>query len=425
MDLRAVPRTSTLRSFLSSQFIRQVAETYFTRIFVVALGFVNSILVTRILGPEGRGMFAVANTVAAMGVQLGNLGLQSSNTYYVAREPQTLPVLLGNSLVVSAGCGVTTLAAFLLLQVRPDIAPIGGLLLALAFLAVPTGLASLLLQNLLIGTQQIHAYNVIDLTTRVLAVVLVAATLPLGVVSPEALFALVLATVVLGSIWSFVRLQPLLTGPIRWSMSTLRSGLHYGLRTYAGSLFVFLVLKSDIVLVKYLRGAEETGYYSVTVGLADILLMLPTVVGTVLFPRLSAAPDDAERWRLARRVLRVMVPVTPVALLVTFFAAGPLIHLAYGAAFDPSTAAVGWLLPGVGFYAINTVLMNLFASCGMPLIVVYLPLIALLVNVVVNLLLVPAMGFVGASISSSLAYGLMLVMSVLYVRFRLFRNGHA
>jgi O-antigen/teichoic acid export membrane protein len=412
-----------LQGLSSSSFIRQVSETYLTRLSVVALGFINSILVTRILGPEGRGLFAVANTLSATGVQLGNLGLQSSNTYYVSRKPSLLPALLGNSLLVSVGCGAVTLGAFFLVRLRPDMAPIQGPLLALALLAVPFGLASLLLQNLLIGTQQIHAYNVIDFTTRVLAVGLVAATVPLGIVSPETVFTMVLATVVLGVIWSYVRLQSLLDGPVACSTIAFRDGLRYGLRAYFGSLFVFLVLKSDIMLLQYLRGPTETGYYAVAVGLSDILLMLPTVVGTILFPRLSAAADLAERWRLTRRVLRAMVPATPLALLATLMVAGPLIRMAYGSAFAPSTPAVAWLLPGIGFYAINTVLMNLFASCGMPPIVVYSPLVALVVNVGLNLWLIPTVGFVGASMSSSVAYGLMLAMSVLYTRLRLLRNS--
>jgi O-antigen/teichoic acid export membrane protein len=161
------------------------------------------------------------------------------------------------------------------------------------------------------------------------------------------------------------------------------------------------------------------------VGLADILLMLPMVVGTILFPKLSAAPDLATRWTLVRRVLRVMVPATLVGLVVTHFAAGPLIRLAYGAAFDPSTAAVFWLLPGIGFYAVNTILMNFLASCGMPLVVVYSPFLALLVNVAANLWLVPSLGFVGAAVSSSLAYGLMLLMSIVHIRFRLLRDLRA
>ena len=418
-----LPRGLDLRRLTESVFVRQVSETYLTQLSVVALGFINSILVTRILGPEGRGLFAVANTLSATGVQLGNLGLQSSNTYYVAREPGKLPVLLGNSLAVSAASGVVALLGFLLVQLRPDVAPIGGTLLALTFLAVPAGLVSLLLQNLLIGTQQIRTYNVIDLSTRVLAVLLVAATAPLGLVSPELVFGLVLLTVVLGALWSLVRLKTQLQGPIGWSFETLRACLPFGLRAYVGSLFVFLVLRSDIIILTYLRGAVETGYYAIAVGLADLLLMLPTVVGTILFPKLSAIPDLEARWRFVRRVLLVMVPATPLALGAAHLAAGPVIRLAYGAAFEPSAAAVGWLLPGVGCYAINGILMNFLASCGMPRVVVVGPFAALLVNIAGNLALIPRFGFVGAAIASSIAYALMLAISLLYIRLRLFRKS--
>jgi O-antigen/teichoic acid export membrane protein len=416
MNLRISPRLTPLRHIASSHFVRQVLETYLTRVLVVALGLVNSILVTRILGPEGRGLFAVATTLAAIGVQLGNLGLHSSNTYYVSRERTLLPTLLGNSLLVSSGAAGATFVAYLLLSTRPELTPLTGPLLILALVSIPVGLSSLLLQNLLIGILEIRAYNTIDLTTRVMAVLLIAATVPLGVVTPEIVFGLVLATLAIGLVWAFVRLHSHLTRPVACSAEMLSRGLRYGLKGYFGSLFAFLVLRSDIVLLNYLRGAEDTGYYAVAAGLADVLLMLPTVVGTLLFPRLAAAPDLAERLRLTRRVLKVLVPATPAALLVVLVLARPLVRLVYGGAFDPSVDAILWLLPGVGFLAVNGVLMNLFAACGMPMIIAYSPLVALITNVLVNLWLIPAWGIVGASMSSTLAYGLMLLMSLGYIR---------
>ena len=139
-------------------------------------------LVTRLLGPEGRGLFAAANTFSAVGVQLGNLGLHSWNTYHVSREPRSLPVLLGQQPRGVRGLRPRRAAApWALFHARPALAPVGGPLLAAArSRGIPLGLANLLFQNLLIGTQRIHAYNMIDLATRVLAVVLVAATAPLG-----------------------------------------------------------------------------------------------------------------------------------------------------------------------------------------------------------------------------------------------------
>ena len=360
-------------------------------------------------------------TVAAVGVQLSNLGLHSSNTYRVARDVRLLPVLVANSLAVSGLAGLVVLVAHLLLRWRPDLAPVEDPLLALALVAIPLGLANLLFQNLLIGLQRIHSYNVIDLTTRVLAVVAVASTAPLGIVSPEVVFGLVLLSVALGLAGRPPPGARLFGSLVLPSWPALRQGLRYGLRAYAGSLFSFLVLKSDVLVVTYLRGATETGYYSIAVGLADILLMLPAVVGTVLFPRLSAAPDLLERWRLTKRVLGVMVPAVLLALVVTLVVGRPFIRLAYGTAFDPSFPAVAWLLPGIGCLAVNMVLMNFFASCGMPAVVVYSPLLALVFNVTANLVVVPALGFVGASMTSSVSYLLMLAMSLYHIRFRLFR----
>lgn len=421
MTLRAAVSRAWTQAGGSSSFIRQVSETYLTQIFLVALGFVNSVLVTRLLGPDGRGLFAAATTFAAIGMQLGNLGLHASNTYFVAQNPALLPVLIGNSVAVAGVCGAAALAGLGMLHLQPGLAPVGGALLVLAVAAVPIGLVNLLLQNLLIGTQNIHTYNVVDVTTRTLGVVLIAVVAPLGLASPAVLFGLSLVTVAASAVWCFRCLRSIAGRPVVASLGALRAGLSYGSRAYAGSLFSFLVLKSDVLLVSYMRGARETGFYAIAVGLADMLLILPTVVGTVLFPRLAAVTTVAERWQQTRRVLRVALPVVPLVLLVILAIARPFIRLAYGAAFDPSFAAVAWLLPGLGCLAINIILMNLFGACGQPPIVVYSPFVALVLNLSANLVLVPRLGFVGASISSTVAYAAMLVMSALYVRFRLLR----
>jgi hypothetical protein len=188
-----------------------------------------------------------------VGVQLGTLGLHSSNTYHVSREPSTLPVLLGNSFAVTGGCGLVALVAYAVLQSHPELAPVTGPLLALAFAAIPIGLAYLLLQNLLIGTQRVRTYNVIDLTTRVLAVGLVAATAPLGIVSPEP-SRLVLATSSSASSgrspsWDRCAADECGVGRDPASRPPHR------LRAYQ-NLFSFLVLKSDVLVVTYLRGTE-------------------------------------------------------------------------------------------------------------------------------------------------------------------------
>ena len=134
---------------IASDFIRKVVETFATRIIIIALGLITTVIVTRILGPEGRGLYAVAATIGAIGIQFGNLGLHASNTYYVAQDRSILPTLLGNSLLVSFGCGTLgIIIAWCIFILWPNLAPINGVLLIMALIWIPIGLAYLLIQNL-------------------------------------------------------------------------------------------------------------------------------------------------------------------------------------------------------------------------------------------------------------------------------------
>ena len=95
----------THHRIVASEFVRSAATTFATRIVLVGLGLATTVVVARSLGPEGRGLYAVALTIATLGVQLGNLGLHASNTYFVAKDRSLLSGLIGNTLVVTLGLG--------------------------------------------------------------------------------------------------------------------------------------------------------------------------------------------------------------------------------------------------------------------------------------------------------------------------------
>ena len=64
--------------------------------------------------------------------------------------------------------------------------------------------------------------------------------------------------------------------------------------------------------------------------------------------------------------------------------------------------------------AASMMLMNYYAAVGMPRVVVVAPLLGLLINIALNVALLPVMGIVGASIASSVAYGAMLAVAIVH-----------
>lgn len=402
---------------IPADFVSKVVETFATRLAVIATGMLTTVAVARALGPAGRGLYSVAAAVGAIGVQLGNLGLHASNTYSVSRDRSRLPELLGNSLFVGIGLGgLATAAAGIAFWVWPRIAPVQGTLLVLALLSIPVGVAYLLLQNLLLGTQNVHAFNRIDLATKLLGLTFVGLVLLARAATPESIFSVGVASVAVGLAWALAILWRETGRSLRVSLDTFTETLRYGVKAYLAALFMFAVLRIDLLMVKFMAGPEQAGLYSIAVAMADLLYMVPTVVGTILFPRLSAMRDDVERWRIAAQVRTLVAGLMLLLTLVAGFLAEPVTRLLFGSAFQPAVPAFLALLPGIWLISINVIYMNYLGASGMPPVTVISPGIAALLNVLLNLVLIRKWGIVGASVASSICYGLMLLLSMVYVR---------
>jgi O-antigen/teichoic acid export membrane protein len=403
---------------ISSDFIQKVAETFATRLLLIGIGLVTSVIVARILGPEGRGLYAVALTVVAIGVQFGNFGLHASNTYHVARNRELLPALVGNTFLVSFGLGsIGSALVWVIFLLWPRLAPVQGLLLVLALAWIPFGLAYMLIQNLLLGINEIRHYNIIESASRIIGLALIGLVIVYGLVTVEMVLLAGFLASVISFIWSLWGLRPHLNRLPLLSFTLLKENLGYALKAYVAAFFAFLVLRVDLLMVRYILGTEQAGYYSVAVTLGDMVYMLPVTVGTILFPRLSGMSGIREKWNVTKKAILL------VGLVMVFLAscaaslADPVVRLLFGEAFMPAVPAFMWLLPGIVILSINTCYMNYFASVGMPSITVISPGMAAIVNIAMNLKLIPWLGIVGASLASVLSYGLMFVASILYVSY--------
>lgn len=401
---------------VSPGFVRDVAETLIGRVFVIAIGLVTSIVVARILGPERRGLYAVAATVGALGVQFGNLGLHAANTYYVSRNRGYLPALTGNSLCVSfVFGGICSFLAWTFFIIMPRYAPLHGILLALAMASIPIGLAYLLLQNLLIAINEVRAYNVIEVGAKVIGLFLIFLLVLMNYVRLELVFFMELISILVGFFWVIRLVLRNLKEPPLPSISLLKENMRYGLKAYIAAFFAYMVLRVDLLFVKYFLGAKETGYYSIGTSMANLIYLVPAMVGVILFPRLSAMTILEEKWAFTKKILWSVAIATFLLSIISLWLADPVVKLLFGEVFLPSVPAFIWLLPGICFLSINTIFMNYFASTGFPHIAVYAPGFAMVLNIFLNFRWIPSYGIIGASMASSVSYGVMLLISIIYI----------
>ena len=405
------------RSAQNSDFVRKVMETYATRIFLMGIALVTTVVVARLLGPQGRGYYAVAAAIGALGVQFGTLGLHTSNAYLVAKQPQSLAFLTGNALVVSFGFGgLIALLLAVVFAVFPHVLGIRGAILLLALLWIPFGLAYTLLQNLMLGVQDIRGYNLAEISTKVLPLVLIGFFVLLRHVGVAKFFFTTVVALVVTCLWVMSRLQQRVSGRPQVSAAVFRDSIRYAVKAYLAASFCFLVLRADLLMVQHILGPEQAGYYSIASTMADYASVLATVIGTILFPKLSALTDLGAKLDLTKKATAgttlILLPFLAMASLL----ARPAVRLLFGSAFLPASLSFVLLMPGMLFLGIHMVAVQLLNSIGYPKSVVIIWGLCSLFNVMVNLWAIPHYGIAGASVVSSISYFLAFafVMWVIY-----------
>ncbi len=403
------------KRFNQLDFFKKVVSVFLTKgiLFLVSLG--SSILSARVLGPAGRGIIGTASTIGGIGAQFMNLGMHSANGYMLARDKGKLGPLWGNTLLLSGAAALVAGGAYVVLQRFPVFGNLRGTMLMLACLYIPLGLYQMLQQNLIVAVGAVGVYNALELVQGILYPALLFLLAFLHILYPESAFSATLlsvaASILIGAFFLAKKTETRI-----WPDGKLfKRCLPFGLKSYTACLCSYLVIRSDILMVSYLLGDAQTGLYTTAVSLSDILSLLPTALGTLLFPTAAAITSDRQRSDFMKRTLTVLAPFMGILVLVAAFLARFAFVRLYGDAFAPSADVFIILMPGVFFMSLQSALSNYFAAKNMWTGNILTPLIGLFANLFANALLIPRWGIRGAAVASVVSYTAMCL--IMWIRF--------
>ncbi len=404
-----------LRSRVTSPTAQAVTATFGTRVFLIGVAGVMSIVVTRIMGPELRGVYALAMSVVMIGTQFADLGVQGSNTYHVAKNPRLARALCANLLLIALVAGGLLAPAVYAVFAYCGYSPLSGQIQVLALLLIPVGMVGTNLQQLVLGIGELRLYNVANVATSVVPLLLIPLLIVADQVAPPAL--LVVSLVAQGMVAGWL-LRLLLVRPgTRFApdMRLLTKCFRYGVKTYMAGILSMLVLRLDLLMIKYLVVAKDAdsqvGFYAVAVSIVGLMYLLPTTVGTVIFPRLCALDDRRARASLMIQavggVALLMVPLCAACM----FYVRPLVCFMFGSQYEQAAVPLFWLIPGVFVWSLESVARKFLTSDGYHPVVIVAWGIAAALNVALNIWLLPKLGIAGAAIASSVALSTVAIIT--------------
>jgi O-antigen/teichoic acid export membrane protein len=393
-----------------ARFASDVALTFGVRIVALLIGIATGIVVARILGPEGRGAYALIVAFPGLVLSFVHLGIAQANVYFLRKaEVKVDPAIIkANTVVLTIGISIVTLTALWFLKpvifssFLKDLPPkyYWIILMVVPFIILETFASSLLVAN-----ERFRLINGISFVLRIIettSIVIVLMVLHMGLWGVALAFLGMSITSASTSTYFAFRGRPVISRP---DYRTIGRSVAYGLKSHVQTLTGFLHFRVDIFILAAFLSTVEVGYYSVAVGLVSLIFFVPESVGFVLFPKLAGLAEK-EANELAIRACRNTIFVAAMPALGILILGRIAIRIMYGVEFLPSCQALYLLLPGTLAMCVYMILSRYFTSKNKQQVTIVAGIVGLAINVGLNLVLIPRLGIAGAAVATTSSYSI-------------------
>lgn len=404
----SVQRTAPPAGRAAGDVIGQIAA----RGLNIVLGVAVTVVLVRGLGPRGYGTWSTLLAVIAIVGYLTSLGLEEVAVRHAAmdpgRESTWISAMVSLQLIISIP--VTIVALAITVAIAPDGASrIAAVLLSLTCFVGALGAVRAVFQ-LRIRNSWTAAFELVNGLLWAIAVFAIAAGGG-GIVPFAAAFLVASAVVNIAQV-VIARRQMRLGlrggGPARTEL--MKIGVPFAI----ASLLYLAYNQVDQILVFELAGAHAAGLYGAAGKVLDRALVVPASILATMFPMIAAAyKEDLVRMRrLVQTAMEVLLAVTlPFASFVAVIGR-PLMRLLFGAAFAPAGPALSVFMFVFAISAFSYVAGDLVIVLRLQRRYIIYAAAGLLVNVALNVILIPAYGFIAAAWVCLVTEGLVIGLAL-------------
>lgn len=368
---------------------------------------VASLLVARLSGAAVLGEYALARVLPWLLGAVVSCGLPVSSTYFLAargHDPRLRPTLA----LMAAGGAVLGPALWFAgtpLLHRALFSDVPPAVVALIGITAATQLVTVWGKACCQGAADMRGANLVIVCEELLFLPAYGAALGLGLRGIDAVVAGLIGGGAAAALTALARLAA--TGFARgWGRPSgpiASDVMKYGARGQLGNLLMLVNLRLDFVILGVLAGPAVLGVYAVASKFAELMRLPATALNYVLYPRFARQQPgeaDLDTRRLRPRALAFTIALTPLVAVASVFG----LPLLYGAEFQPAVLPACILLVGLAVEGAAAVSSAHLCGIGRPGANSLGMGAGVVVTVLLDVLLIPRHGAVGAAVASSAAY---------------------
>jgi len=179
---------------------------------------------------------------------------------------------------------------------------------------------------------------------------------------------------------------------------------------------ISIYMRIDQVMIKAILNVTAVGYYSVAVNIAEMFYIIPVILTSALFPAIINAKLKGEKLYYDR-LQKLFVALFWIALGIAIFIsiiAKPLISVLYGPKYSESVGVLSLLIWASIFVFLGVGRSQWMISENLQLFSMFYQISGAVLNILLNMFLIPAYGIQGAAIATIISQFIASVLTSLF-----------
>jgi O-antigen/teichoic acid export membrane protein len=212
---------------------------------------------------------------------------------------------------------------------------------------------------------------------------------------------IVLLATAVGSSFTYINSRRFLKFSLHWDSRYIREFFWAAVVLGIGLVLGMLHYKIDTILLSIFKDPEQVGLYGISYKVFEIFVMIPGLFSALMLPVMSryAKANPGELKRIVQKAVdMVLVPALSTSVVIIVLAPFLVYVVSAGNPSDSSTLALRILVISVPVLFLSSQFGYLIIATGRQKELIRLNLIAIAVNVSLNLYVIPRYSFLGAAV---------------------------
>ena len=217
---------------------------------------------------------------------------------------------------------------------------------------------------------------------------------------------------------------------IRWKKLRIWRHLKPSLRIFVFNLITSIYLNLNTVMLGFMQGDSAVGFYTAGNKISHIVLSVVASLGVVLLPRCANLVEKGNMEEFAtvtRKSYRLVQALSLPSTIGLILLAAPIVVIFGGPEFVEAVPVLVWTAPVIIFIGLSNVFgIQILYPLGKENLVIWSTVGGAVINLILNLLLIPYWSYTGAAVSTFIAELTVLLIQVIfgyrYIPFRIFEK---